>query len=102
MDDYISRYEHNEFVKRMQDEHSRQNRRIADIEKVLEQNNQLLISVDRLAQSMEIMQKELCNQGEKIAVLEGRDGESWRKFTGYLISAAVGAVICYIFSQIGM
>lgn len=102
MDNALTRAEHNEFAKRMEDEHARQNHRIAEIEKTLEQNNQLLISVERLATSMETMQKEQSNQGERLKKLESRDGEMWRKVVGYVITAILGIVIGFIFMQIGM
>jgi len=102
MDSALTRAEHNEFAKRMEDEHTRQNHRIAEIEKTLEQNNQLLIHVERLATSMETMQKEQTNQGERLKKLESRDGEMWRKVVGYVITAILGIVIGFIFMQIGM
>ena len=58
MDSPITRAEHNEFAKRMEEEHHRQNRRIGELEKACEENNKLLVSVERLALSMENMQKE--------------------------------------------
>ena len=102
MDNALTRAEHNEFAKRMEDEHARQNHRIAEIEKTLEQNNQLLIHVERLATSMETMQKEQSNQGERLKKLESKDGEMWRKVVGYVITAIIGIVIGFIFMQIGM
>ena len=98
----ITRAEHTEFVKRMEEEHVRQNHRISDLEKALEQNNRLLISVEKLALNMENMQKEQKSQGDRLKILESRDGEMWRKVTGYAITAVVGIVIGYIFFQIGM
>ena len=102
MESALTRAEHNEFAKRMEDEHTRQNHRIAEIEKTLEQNNQLLIHVERLATSMETMQKEQTNQGERLKKLESKDGEMWRKVVGYVITAIIGIVIGFIFMQIGM
>jgi hypothetical protein len=102
MDSALTRAEHNEFAKRMEDEHTRQNHRISEIEKTLEQNNQLLIHVERLATSMETMQKEQSNQGERLKKLESRDGEMWRKVVGYVVTAILGIVIGFIFMQIGM
>lgn len=102
MESALTRAEHNEFAKRMEDEHTRQNHRIAEIEKTLEQNNQLLIHVERLATSMETMQKEQTNQGERLKKLESRDGEMWRKVVGYVITTILGIVIGFIFMQIGM
>ena len=102
METPITRAEHNEFVKRMEEEHARQNHRISDVEKALEQNNKLLIAVEKLALNMENMQKELVSQGDRLETLEARDGEMWRKVTSYAITAVIGIVIGYIFFQIGM
>lgn len=102
MDSPLTRAEHNEFAKRMEDEHHRQNKRIGELEDRLEQNNKLLVSVEKLALSMENMQKEQKDQGDRLQKLESRDGELWRKTLGYVISAVVGGVIAFIFTQIGM
>lgn len=109
MNNPITRAEHNEFAKRMEEEHSRQNKRIGDLEKAVEQNNQILISVERLAVSMENMQKEQQAQGkrlelqsEEIEELKGRDGEMWRKAIGYVVTSIVSIFIGYIFTQLGM
>ena len=102
MDSNLTRAEHNEFAKRMEDEHKRQNSRIKELEDKVEENNKLLSSVERLASSMENMQKEQSNQGKRLEKLEARDGENWRKFVGYVICAVVGIVVGFIFRQIGM
>lgn len=102
MDGNLTRAEHNEFVKRMEDEHVRQNKRIGALEKAVEENNKLLISVEKLALSMENMQTEQTHQGERLEKLESKDGENWRKFVGYVICAVVGIVVGFIFRQIGM
>lgn len=102
MDKPILRAEHEEFVKRMEEEHSRHNHRLSAVEKALEQNNKLLISVERLAVSMENMQKEQKDQGERLELLESRDGEMWRKVVGHIITAAISILLGFIFAQIGM
>lgn len=93
---------HDEFAKRMQEEHSRQNQRIGALEKKYEENNKLLVSVERLASSMEIMQKEIKNQSCRISEIENRDGEMWRKVVGHVVTAVISIVAGFIFAQIGM
>ena len=93
---------HEEYAARMEADHERFNSRIKDLEKKTEQNTQMLVSIERLATNMELMQKELKEQGERIVVLESRDGEMWRKAVGYLITAIIGIVIGFMFKQIGM
>lgn len=103
MDDkFLPRHEHDEFVKRMEEEHKRQNHRIGEVEEKQKENNKLLIAIERLALNMENMQKEQTEQGKRLEVLESKDGEMWRKATGHVITAIIGAVICFIFTQIGM
>lgn len=102
MDTPISRAEHEEFAKRMEEEHRRQNKRIDLLEKSVENINNLTVSVRELATNMKNMSEELRSQGEKLETLESRDGEMWRKVTGYIATAIVGIVVGYIFTQIGM
>lgn len=52
--------------------------------------------------SMQSMLKEQEKQGNRLEVLEGRDGEKWRKVMGYIATAIVGVVLGYLFKQIGM
>ena len=100
--DYIDRHEFDQYSQRMEDEHARQNHRITELEKISAQNNQLLLSVNKLATSMENMQKELTKQGGRLEVLESRDGEKWRNTIADIIKVLIGAVITFLLTQIGI
>lgn len=102
MDQPISRAEHEEFAKRMEDEHKRINHRVENLESEVRQIGELTASVEKLAQSVQQMAKSQGRQEERLEELEGRDGEMWRKVTGYVITAVIGIVVGYIFTQIGM
>ncbi len=102
MDTPITRAEHDEFVRRMDEANHRQSKRIEIVEKEVKQIGELTTSIEKLALSMENMVKEQVSQGKRLEELENRDGERWRKVTGYLITAIVGIVIGFIFKQIGM
>lgn len=109
MDTPITRAEHEEFSRRMEAEHTRltdedkrQNRRIDELEETVRQIGDLTASVKELAVSMKNMTKVQEQQGNDIEELKNRDGEMWRKVTGYVITAVVGIVVGFIFTQIGM
>lgn len=102
MNNPLTRAEHVEFARRMEDEHARQNKRISELETKAEENNKLLASIEKIAINVENIQKQLSVQGGKIEKLESRDGENWRKFVGYIICAVVGIVVGFIFNQFGM
>lgn len=108
MDNPITHAEHEEFRRTIEakfevfeGEDRRQNRRIELLEKSVEKTSALTASVEKLAQSMQGMLKEQEKQGKRLETLEGRDGEMWRKVTGYIVTAVIGIVIGFIFTQIG-
>ena len=100
--EYVTRNEYEEHSKRMEDEHVRMNHRIGYLEKFFEENNKLLIAVEKLALNMEKMQKELETQNGRVEELEARDGETWRKMKWYVLTTVVGLVLGYVFSNIGI
>lgn len=102
MGEPISREEHEEFSRRMEEHNKRQDRRIELLEENTKQIGSLTVSVEKLAQSIETMVKEQEQQGKRLETLEGRDGEMWRKVTGYIVTAVVGILIGFVFTQIGM
>ena len=102
MDSPISRAEHEEFVRRMEDEHKRTNHRLSELEETVRQIGELTASVEKLAQSVQQMARSQSRQEDRLELLEGRDGEMWRKVTGYIVTAIAGIVLGYIFTLIGM
>nr|DAL54417.1 MAG TPA_asm: hemolysin XhlA [Caudoviricetes sp.] len=101
MDSPISRAEHEEFKARLQEENERQNKRLEILEENTKQIGSLTVSVEKLAQSIELMVKEQESQGKRLQTLENRDGEKWRSVIAYLITAIVGGVIGFIIRQLG-
>lgn len=93
---------HDEFAKRMEDEHRRQNTRISKLEETVKDISSLTASVASLARSVEQMAKAQEKQGERLETLENRDGEMWRKVVGYVITFVVGAVLSFVFASIGI
>lgn len=97
----ISREEHEEFRRRMEEEDKRQNRRIDLVENSIQQIGEIAMSVEKMAVSLQSMVKEQEQQGKRLEALESRDGEMWRKAVGYAATALVGAVLGFMLKQIG-
>ena len=102
MENPITRAEHEEFRRRLEEENKRQDTRIGILEDSVRQIGALATSVEKLAVSMQSMLKEQEKQGKRLEALEGRDGEKWRKVMGYIAMAIVGIVLGYLFKRIGM
>jgi len=87
---------------RLADEDKRQNQRLEILEKNIQQISSLATSTEKLAVNMENMLKIQKQQGVRLETLEARDGEMWRKVTGYIITAVIGIVVGFVFTKIGM
>lgn len=93
MDGMLTKAEHDEFCRRMDETNKRQDKRISELEDNVKEMTALTTSIERLAVNMENMAKEQSRQGKRLEVLESRDGEMWRKAVGYVITAVLGVVI---------
>lgn len=102
MESTISRAEHEEFRRRLEEENRRQDKRIELLEDNIRELNSLTASVGKLATSIESMVKEQEKQGRRLETLEERDGAMWRKVVAYGATAIVGIFIGYIAQQLGL
>ena len=102
MDTPITRAEHEEFRKRLEAEDSRLNARLKIVENDLKDIKDLTASVEKLAVNMENMMKVQERQNTRLKELEGRDGEMWRKVTGYVITSVISLILGFVFSKLGL
>ena len=96
----ISRAEHEEFVKRIEEQEKRQDRRLELLETDVDNLQKLSTNIEKLAVNMDSMCKELSRQGTRLENLEARDGEKWRQTVACVISAIAGALVSYFFTLI--
>ena len=102
MDTPISRAEHEEFSRRIEDWERRQDKRLELLEENVREIGMLTASVEKLAQSVESMVKEQERQGNRLETLESRDGEKWRKLAGYVIAALASGLVGFLLAQLGL
>ena len=92
MSEYIGRAEHGEFVKRMEDEHNRMNKRLMKVEDEVGQITKLTLSVEKLAIGVGNMVEEQKKQGERLEKLEDVPADNWRTLKVGFLSALAGAL----------
>ena len=93
MDDFITKAEHNEFARRIDEENDRQNHRITILETGQAQINELVSSVKVLAVNMDTMSKELQKQGEKLNEIESRPAKRWETVVACILTGIVGFLL---------
>lgn len=99
MENVVSRAEYEEYQRRIEDEDARQNKRIAGLEEREKANQELALSVQKLAISVEQMCKELTLQGQRLAKLEAEPADRWRDVTKQIITLIVAAVTSFVIGK---
>ena len=99
---YLPLAVHEEYARRMEDEHKRQNKRITDLEEKVEDIGDLTASVASLAKSVEQMAKAQEKQGQRLEALEQKPAKRWDSLVDKAIWAVAGALIAYALSQMGL
>lgn len=84
---------HKEFEKRIEDENERQNHRIASLEDNFKVVQNLVVSTEKLALSMEAMAKELARQGNCLRELEFKPVKRWELVVTSIITGIIGAIV---------
>ena len=94
--DFISRREHDEYVKRMEDEHKRMNHRLINLEKIVNQIQEMNTNISELATNMKYILEEQREQGKRLDKIEDEPKSVWsniRKGLFSAIGAAIGAAL---------
>lgn len=100
-DGYVTHETCEALCKGLAEEDKRQNHRLDELDKQVEEIHKLSQSTERLTVIMEQMLQEQRKQGDKIEKLEKRDGEKWRKLVETFITVIVSGVIGFALAHIG-
>lgn len=101
-DEFVSRAEYDERLKRVDDENNRQNHRLDKLENLMERINDLTVAVKELATNMKLMQQEQERQGERLERLEDEPAEKWKTIVKTVITVIVSAVVTYMIAKGGL
>ena len=99
---YLTLAVHEEYAKRMEDEHKRQNKRITDLEERVEDIGDLTASVASLAKSVEQMATAQEKQGKRLEALEQKPAKRWETLVDKILWGVVGALLTYALTQLGL
>lgn len=93
MEDFVTRVEHTEFAKRIDEENDRQNHRLTVLEKAVEGITGITVNIEKLAISMETMTKELEKQGKRLDAIEDTPKKRWETIVAAIIAGLVGFLL---------
>lgn len=75
--------------------------RINKVEAVTEEIHNLTLSVERLTITLSNVVRQQESQENRIDSIEAKDGEMWRTFVKYVITAVVGVVVGFVMRNAG-
>ncbi|MBD5396117.1 MAG: hypothetical protein HDR71_18100 [Lachnospiraceae bacterium] len=99
---YISLREHEAFERRMDEANERQSKRISILEDEVKELRKISSDIKSLLVEMKGMREEQEKQGERLATLEGRDGEKWRDTAKDVLFTVIGIILAYVFMKVGI
>ena len=102
MDDYITRPEHDEFKKRLEDEESRQNRRLEVIENRVDKLIDMQASLAVMQAGIDSISESVKRIGTEVDALKSEPAQNWHKAVWIVFTVIVTAVITYILSKAGV
>lgn len=103
--EYVTREEHNEFAKRVEDEDIRQNHRISNLEESVQNIQRLTVSVEKMGVNMEYMAAKQAEIAGRLNELEDEPAQHWQTLKSGIIgaiAAAIGAAIIAALLRGGM
>ena len=99
---YVTYEVHNEFAKRIEDENTRQNHRISNLEDTVKQVQELTVSVREMAVNIGQMTKELSKQGERLEAIEKEPAQKWKQASWIAVSVIVTALVTLALARMGL
>lgn len=100
MENYITRNEHEEFCKRLEEENRRQNHRIGELEKTSEEIHTMSKSLVVMCEKMNAMNDSMDTLKDKVEVLEHEPLDTWNKIKSAVIAAIASGVIGIIIGNL--
>ena len=99
MEEFVSKAEYDQRIARIDDENTRQNKRIDKLEDIMDSIHKLTASVERIAIQIEQMQKEIQRQGERIETIEQEPADKWKAAGKTVLTVLLTAAVTYFISK---
>lgn len=100
MGEYISRVEHEEFCKRLEEENRRQNHRIDELEKTTQEIHTMSKSLVVMCEKMNTLNESMDTLKDKVEVLEHEPLDTWNKIKGAVITAIASGLVGIIIGNL--
>lgn len=102
MDEFVPRHEYMERIGRSDDRMREFDRRLSKVEEFGEKLQSMAISLQGMVMTLQTMQKEQAEQGERLRKIEEEPADNWHKFTWTAFACVVTGIIGFVLAKIGV
>lgn len=102
MDEYITRHEYMERIGRSDDKMHNLDRRLSKVEELSDKLTDMAITMKGMLTTLENMQKEQSEQGERLRKIEEEPADKWNKVVSTVITVLVTAALTWLISKGGI
>lgn len=102
MDDFVTRHEYMERTGRCDDKIANLDRRVTKLEDMGEKLSKMAVTMEGMLNSLQYMQAEQKEQGERLKKIEEEPGDTWKKVKWTVLACALTCIVTYLFAKGGI
>lgn len=102
MDEFVPRHEYMERIGRIDDRMRDFDRRLSKVEELSDKLTDMAITMKGMLTTLENMQKEQSEQGERLRKIEEEPADKWNKVVSTVITVLVTAALTWLISKGGI
>ena len=102
MDEYVTRHEYMERIGRSDDKMHSLDRRLSKVEELSDKLGEMAVTMQGMLVTLQNMQKEQTEQGERLRKIEEEPADNWRKFVWTAFACVVTGVVGFLLAKGGI
>ena len=102
LDEYVTRHEYMERIGRSDDKMHSLDRRLSKVEELSDKLGEMAVTMQGMLVTLQNMQKEQTEQGERLRKIEEEPADNWRKFVWTAFACVVTGVVGFLLAKVGI
>ena len=102
MDEYITRLEYMERTGRTDDKMNNLDRRLSKVEELSDKLTDMAITMKGMLTTLENMQKEQSEQGERLRKIEEEPADAWKNLKWTIVACLASGLVGLVLAKVGI
>jgi len=102
LDEYITRHEYMERTGRTDDKMNNLDRRLSKVEELSDKLTDMAITMKGMLTTLENMQKEQSEQGERLRKIEEEPADAWKNLKWTIVACLASGLVGLVLAKVGI